>query len=89
MRVNGLLTPWGRADLTGVATAGADAVLIPKVESAETVEEALGVLAAHGAPPALALWCMLETPRGILNAAAIATASPRVGALVMGTCPSC
>jgi citrate lyase subunit beta/citryl-CoA lyase len=28
---------------------------------------------------------MLETPRGILDAAAIATASPRVGALVMGT----
>jgi citrate lyase subunit beta/citryl-CoA lyase len=28
---------------------------------------------------------MLETPRGILNAAAIATASPRVAALVMGT----
>src|SRR6185437_8190435 len=32
-----------------------------------------------------AVWCMLETPRGILNAAAIAGASPRVGALVMGT----
>jgi citrate lyase subunit beta/citryl-CoA lyase len=28
---------------------------------------------------------MLETPRGILNASSIATASPRVAALVMGT----
>jgi len=85
VRVNGLATPWGGEDLAAVARSGADAVLLPKVESPQAVEEALGVLAAHGAPPRLALWCMLETPRGILNAAAIATASPRVGALVMGT----
>jgi citrate lyase subunit beta/citryl-CoA lyase len=84
VRVNGLGTPWGRADLAALATAGADAVLLPKVESPEGVGEALALLAEHGAPAALGLWCMLETPRGILNAAAIA-ASPRVGALVMGT----
>lgn len=85
VRVNGPATPWGREDLAAVARSGADAVLLPKVESPQAVEEALGVLAAHGAPQHLALWCMLETPRGILDAAAIATASPRVGALVMGT----
>jgi len=85
VRVNGLATPWGYEDLADVARSGADAVLLPKVESPQAVEKALGVLAAHGAPPRLALWCMLETPRGILNAAAIATASPRVGALVIGT----
>jgi citrate lyase subunit beta/citryl-CoA lyase len=45
----------------------------------------LDVLLAHAAPPGLALWCMLETPRGVLDAAGIATASPRVAALVMGT----
>jgi citrate lyase subunit beta/citryl-CoA lyase len=85
VRVNGLATPWGRADLTGVAAAGADAVLLPKVESSDAVAEALRVLDGHGAPSSLALWCMLETPRGILNATTIATAGPRVGALVMGT----
>jgi citrate lyase subunit beta/citryl-CoA lyase len=85
VRVNGMATPWGRADLAAVATSGADAVLLPKVESPDTVHDALGALADHGAPAALALWCMLETPRGILNAAAIAGASPRVAALVMGT----
>jgi citrate lyase subunit beta/citryl-CoA lyase len=42
-------------------------------------------LAAHGAPESLAIWCMLETPRGILRAEEIATASPQVAALVMGT----
>ena len=85
VRVNTSATPWGRADLAAVATSGADAVLLPKVESPDTVHEALGTLAAAGAPAGLSLWCMLETPRGILNAAAIATASPRVAALVMGT----
>jgi citrate lyase subunit beta/citryl-CoA lyase len=71
--------------MAAVAASGADAVLLPKVESPGMVREALGALAAGGAPPALALWCMLETPRGVLDAAAIAAASPRVGALVMGT----
>ena len=84
VRVNGLSTPWGRADLTAVAGSGADAVLLPKVESPDAVREVLDALSAEGAPEALALWCMLETPRGILNASAIA-ASPRVAALVMGT----
>jgi len=80
VRVNGSGTPWAADDLAAVAHAPVDAVLLPKVESAETVTAALAALG-----PAPAVWCMLETPRGILNAAAIAGASPRVGALVMGT----
>jgi citrate lyase subunit beta / citryl-CoA lyase len=80
VRVNALGTPWGRDDLAAAADAGADAVLLPKVEAAEAVSAAI---AALGLAPAV--WCMLETPRGILNAPAIAAASPRVTALVMGT----
>ena len=83
--MNALSTAWGLADLAGAATSGADGVLLPKVESADTVPSAIEVLETHEAPPALGLWCMLETPLGILNAAAIATAGPRVTALVMGT----
>ena len=85
VRVNATTTPWAGADLAAVATSAADAVLLPKVESPDTVHDALSVLAADGAPASLALWCMLETPRGILNASAIAAVSPRVAALVMGT----
>jgi citrate lyase subunit beta/citryl-CoA lyase len=85
IRMNALDTPWGHEDLAAVARSGADAVLLPKVESAEAVHEVMGVLDAAGAPAGLALWCMLETPRGILRAEAIATAGRRVGALVMGT----
>jgi len=85
IRVNALQTPWGREDLAAVASAGADAVLLPKVESPQQVRELVTVLDAHGAPATLAVWCMLETPRGVLNADAVAGADPRVAALVMGT----
>ena len=33
IRVNGLNTPWGYADLVAAATAGADAILLPKTEN--------------------------------------------------------
>jgi citrate lyase subunit beta/citryl-CoA lyase len=60
-------------------------VLLPKVESAERVREAVARLDDAGAPASLAVWCMIETPRGVLAAAEIAAASPRVAAVVMGT----
>ena len=85
LRVNGLATPWGHADLEAAATAGADAVLLPKVESGDAVRQALAVLDGAGGPEDLPLWCMMETPRATLRAEEIASASPRVAALVMGT----
>ncbi len=85
VRVNGLDTPWGHADVAAAAVSGADAVLLPKVESADYVRRAAAILVAAGAPADLAIWCMMETPRGMLQAAAIADAGPRVAALVMGT----
>jgi len=45
----------------------------------------VSLLDAFGAPERLAVWCMLETPRGILYAREIAAASPRLAALVLGT----
>ncbi|MDH4281728.1 MAG: CoA ester lyase [Myxococcales bacterium] len=85
IRTNGLNTPWGYDDLVAVAKVGADAVLLPKVESAETVRQAEAVLLSHGVPSDLAIWCMMETPRAMLHAEEIADASARLGGLVMGT----
>jgi len=85
IRTNGLNTPWGYDDLVAAAKVGPDAVLLPKVESAETVRQAESVLLSHGAPPEIAIWCMMETPRAMLHAEEIADASPRLGGLVMGT----
>jgi len=85
LRVNGAGTPWGAADLAAAARSGAHAVLLPKVEGAAQVREAERALRAAGAPPAQALWCMIETPLGVLLASEIAAASPRVACLVAGT----
>jgi citrate lyase subunit beta/citryl-CoA lyase len=85
VRVNALASPWGYADLVAAAKMAVEGVVLPKVESADAVRQAEAVLAAAGAPESLAIWCMMETPLGILHAEAIAAASPRLGGLVMGT----
>ncbi len=85
VRVNALSTPWGEADLAAAAACGADAVLLPKVESADEIRRAIAVLDASGGPKDLPVWCMIETPLGVLHAERIAFAGPRVGGLVMGT----
>ncbi len=84
VRTNGLDTAWGEGDLLAMAKAGADAILLPKVESAAMVQEAADVLDGAGAPGHLPIWCMMETPRGILHAEEIAD-HPRVECFVMGT----
>lgn len=55
-----------------------DGVLLPKVEDAETVRQA-----ATASPHAI--WCMIETPLGVLRAADIAASSDRLGGFVVGT----
>lgn len=73
IRVNARGTAWGADDLALCAELRPDAVVLPKVESAASVE-------GLDRP----VWCMIETPRGVLNAAEIA-AAPFVAALVAGT----
>ncbi len=85
VRVNGPATSWGNDDLVAVASSGAHAVLLPKVGSAEAVEQAVAVLEANGAPDDLKIWCMMETPMGMLRAEEVAGAHARVACLVMGT----
>jgi citrate lyase subunit beta/citryl-CoA lyase len=85
LRVNPIDTVCGHADLAVAATLPVDAVLLPKVENAERVRLSVDLLDALGAPPELAVWCMIETPLGVLRAAEIADASPRVATLVLGT----
>jgi len=85
IRCNGLNTEWGRADIAAIATSGADAILVPKLESAADVINVVALLDAAGAPPLMAVWGMMETPRGILRAEEIAGASPRLACLIMGT----
>jgi citrate lyase subunit beta/citryl-CoA lyase len=89
IRINALGTPWGEADLAAAAAAGPDAVLVPKVSSAEDLV-AVGLrLRRLGAAERTRVWAMIETPLAILNAQAIASAAQdvdsRLSCFVMGT----
>ncbi|MGI6246003.1 MAG: HpcH/HpaI aldolase/citrate lyase family protein [Pseudochelatococcus sp.] len=72
LRINGPDTPWHADDLALAARAAPDAVLIPKVSSAETVRDIGRRLDALGAPAHVHVWAMIETARGVLDADAIA-----------------
>lgn len=85
IRTNGLDTPYGFADIEAAARSAADGLLLPKVESGDAVVQAERLMDAAGAAPAMTIWCMIETPRGVLNAAEIAAASPRLAGFVLGT----
>ncbi len=87
VRVNALETPEGAADLNAIAPLGPDAVLLPKVESAEDVARVSAAFDALDVPRGMALWAMIETPKAALNLAEIASlgARRRLAALVVGT----
>ncbi|MEJ8652266.1 CoA ester lyase [Streptomyces sp. MS1.AVA.3] len=85
IRVNGPGTEWHADDLRAAAEAGPDAVVVPKVDSAETVRDVERALEAAGAPDHTAVWAMVETPRAMLDARAVAAAGERLTVLVMGT----
>ncbi|MDP2331069.1 MAG: CoA ester lyase [Reyranella sp.] len=85
IRCNGLATPWGKDDAAAIAMSGADAILVPKVESAADVASVVALLDAAGAPASMMVWAMVETPRAILRAEEIAGSHPRLALFVMGT----
>ncbi len=84
IRCNALATPWGADDLAAAATSGAQAVVIPKIESVDELDAVVTHLDAAGAPANLGVWAMVETPTAIADIRSIA-AHPRVPVLVMGT----
>ncbi len=89
-RANALSTPYGADDLAVLVPAGPDAILIPKVDGGDEVVAIGQRMDALGAPPAMGLWVMIETPRAIIDIAGIAAARRRKGGerlagFVMGT----
>jgi citrate lyase subunit beta/citryl-CoA lyase len=85
VRVNGLNTPWGYEDLVQASRSGADAILLPKVESGDLLLQTQKIMEASGAPESMAIWAMIETPKAILRVEEIAGATPRLACFVMGT----
>ena len=78
VRVNGFDTEWGRDDVAALAGLEIDGLLLPKVDTPADLE------ALAEAAPGVALWAMMETARGVLNAAEIA-AHPQLAGFVLGT----
>ncbi|WP_102107720.1 HpcH/HpaI aldolase/citrate lyase family protein [Oceaniglobus roseus] len=84
VRINALDTPWGAEDVAALAGAGADALLLPKVNGPGDVAALAAMLDATPGTAGLAIWAMMESCAGVLNAAAIARA-PRMGGFILGT----
>ncbi len=89
IRINGLNTSWGAADLEAAIAAGPDAILVPKVSVPADLQRVASIVNAAGAPEALRLWAMMETPLAMLNARVIAETAmnpdTRLSCFVMGT----
>ena len=79
VRINGFDTPWGRDDVDALSGVGADAILLPKVNTPRDIDN-IGALIDKDMP----IWAMMETAQGVLNATQIA-AHPRLQGIVAGT----
>jgi citrate lyase subunit beta / citryl-CoA lyase len=88
VRVNALDTAWWRDDLA-IAAAGPDAILVPKVSTAEQLCELGRHLVGVTSEARVRVWAMMETPLAMLNARDIAASArdgvSRLAGLVMGT----
>lgn len=85
IRINGADTEWHDDDMAAACAAGPDAIVVPKVDSADAVLALTDAMGRHGAPEHTTLWAMVETPYAMLHAEEIAAASERLTVLVMGT----
>jgi citrate lyase subunit beta/citryl-CoA lyase len=89
IRINTLDTPWGEADLAAVASAAPDAILVPKVSSADDLMAVGARLRNLNASERTRVWAMIETPLAILQAQTIAAAArnedTRLSCFVLGT----
>ncbi len=84
VRINALSTDWGADDLDVLAAAWPEAILLPKVDGPADVEALARRLDARPETAETRIWAMMETPKGVLDAAAIA-AAPRMAGFVLGT----
>lgn len=79
IRINPISTPDGKADMAAVLACRPDAVLLPKVDEPSDIHDVADLLGEDDAAGDIRIWAMIETPRGILNAAAVAKATHTQG----------
>ena len=81
LRVNAIETEWFADDMALVKELQPDAVLLPKVEQAETIFTVDSELAGVDTDNRIGIWAMLETTKAVLNAPAIASVRQRCSRL--------
>ena len=88
VRINPLNTPYGKKDIEAVVKAGVHVVRRPKTETAEEVieveREIERVEKEIGALGRTKIMAAIESALGVVNAYAIATASPRMMGIALG-----
>ncbi|HRW17616.1 MAG TPA: CoA ester lyase [Dermatophilaceae bacterium] len=85
IRINGVGSDWHWDDMRAACKAAPDGIVVPKVNSRKEVRDLVRELERLGAPARTKLWAMVETPQAILEVDKLASASSRLGVLVMGT----
>jgi citrate lyase subunit beta/citryl-CoA lyase len=87
IRINGMDTMWGSDDLAAAVAAKPDAILVPKVNSAQDIDRIEAALYGDHATADCALWVMIETPQAILNIRDIAARAgiTQLSGFVMGS----
>lgn len=89
IRINGVDTPWAMDDLAAAVKAAPDAILVPKVGTAELLDKLGARLLDMGADKKTRIWAMIETPIAILRIAEIAAmakdSETRLAGFVLGT----
>lgn len=89
IRVNAIDTQWHADDLSAAAHAAPDAILVPKISSAEELEMIGRRLLDMNTDHRTRVWAMIETPIAILNIRSIAAAAEdsetRLAGFVLGT----
>ncbi len=84
IRVNGAATPWHEDDVAAAAALAPAAMLLPKAAAQEDIWAFRRLITLRRPKQPIAVWAMIETPQGVLNAAAIAEALGPGGAIVLG-----
>jgi len=84
VRVNSLESEWGDDDLKAIADLSIDAIMLPRIESVEQLNNAINRI-DELRDDTVAIMINIESPLGVLHSEKICGASDRVVAVVMGT----
>jgi citrate lyase subunit beta/citryl-CoA lyase len=89
IRVNALSTPWGMDDFKAAAEAKPDAILVPKISSADEMHDIARLLASIGADAKTRIWVMIETAVSAFRLEQIAATAKndktRLSVFILGT----